>query len=66
MINELCFVIKKDGQYLDTEGICGPLSSAWKYHSCVVFEDADFFRGEVFLLFPNGREIWVSKEDFAL
>ena len=63
-LEDIVFVIKRDGLYLDTNDKYGLHEAAWKYQSSRVFSDAEECSGEVFMLLPNGREIKVSEEDF--
>ena len=36
---------------------------AWKYTSIAAFSDAKEYRGNVFLVFPNGRKMQVEKKE---
>jgi hypothetical protein len=64
MIDDIAFVIKRAGEYLNGNDTYGTLEYAWYYQSKQVFEDAENNLGDVFLIFPSGREISVCKEDF--
>lgn len=73
MIDDIFFVVKKDGEYL-----CNGASDefgrdfffvldrkkSWHYQSRTVFYDAKRTGAEVYMVLPNGREILVQEKDF--
>jgi hypothetical protein len=67
MLEGLVFVVKRPGTniYLDPNERFGTRESAYKYCSEVAFSNAEDSDMAVYLRFPSGKEIEVSKEDFV-